>query len=529
MSAARLAGTLVRLKLALLRGGLRLGAWQAVGTVLAWLAALLAGIATLLLAVHLRLAVGTDEAAATTVLAGSLLVLGWILVPVLTAGVDDTLEPGRFALLPVPASRLVPGLTLAGVVGAPGLVALCAAVALVVVWSGDLLAAAVAVVAGPLGVLTCVVASRLSTGWAARLLGGRRAREATTLVALVVLSGAGLLPVALSALLGRAGRLEVVVAVLGWTPLGLPWAAPAAVASGDVVGGLARLVLAALVVVAGLAAWTPMLRTDLVSPLSTGGPAATVGRSVVDRVPTGPVWAVTARRLTAWRRDPRYLAALVAPVIASAAPVVIGLTSPDGEGRGLLLVVGPVVSALLALTSSNDVGYDGSAFAAHLVTAVPGRADRLGRCIATLVVALPLSLVASVAGALLAGRPELVPGMVGIGLALLLAGIGAGSVSGALAAYPMPEAGSNPFRANSGASGRALVGQLATTGVTGAAATPSIALTVTAALVDDRYAWLALVVGAGLGAAALAAGVVLGGRVVDARGPELLAAVRRAT
>lgn len=99
--------TLVRFKLTLLRRSFT----GDTGRVIAFLAALFwGGGATLLASVGLIAARGESiEAARPWVISGLVgLTIGWIIMPLLFFGTDDTLDPRRFALLPLSARRLRP-------------------------------------------------------------------------------------------------------------------------------------------------------------------------------------------------------------------------------------------------------------------------------------------------------------------------------------------------------------------------------------------------------------------------------------
>ncbi len=110
---------LVRLKLTLLRNSLRRSVWRTVGLVIGVVYAL--GIVVLAFAglIALRFT-STALTADVTVPAFALLTLGWLLLSLLVFGVDETVDPARFALLPVRARELLPGLLLAGLIGVPG-------------------------------------------------------------------------------------------------------------------------------------------------------------------------------------------------------------------------------------------------------------------------------------------------------------------------------------------------------------------------------------------------------------------------
>ncbi len=98
------------LKLRLLANAFRRSPWQIVGLVLALAYGLGITILAVVTLVLLRFA-EVDVARATVVIVGSALVLGFALVP-LAFGVDDTLDPRRFALFGIDNTRLAVDLAL---------------------------------------------------------------------------------------------------------------------------------------------------------------------------------------------------------------------------------------------------------------------------------------------------------------------------------------------------------------------------------------------------------------------------------
>ena len=63
---------------------------------------------------------------------GGVLVLGWLLLPLVFFGVDETLDPARFALLPLSRRTLVTGLFAAALISVPVFAVLVAVAGLVV-------------------------------------------------------------------------------------------------------------------------------------------------------------------------------------------------------------------------------------------------------------------------------------------------------------------------------------------------------------------------------------------------------------
>lgn len=516
---------LVRLKLTLLRNGLRRSAWQVVGLVVAAayglfaLVLLLAGMVALSGA---GLAIRTE----VFVLAGAVLVLGWWFVPLFAFGVDATLDPARFVLFPVPRRQLLAGLTLGGLIGIPGVLTTVLALAGAVVWRQEPAAALTAPPAALVALATCVVGERAVIGVAGPLLDRRRVREALGGVALVliVLVGPALSGLAGASTVLPSGSWSTAARVVGWTPVGLPWAVPADAAAGRWWTALARLVLSLGVLALLVLVWDRSLTRSLVEPAARGTASRSEGLGAFARLPATPAGAVAARCLTYWRRDSRYLMTVA---IVPMAPILIAVTSP---GTSAVLVSAPLAGFLLGWSISADVAYDGSAFASHVGAPLRGVDDRWGRALVALGLGTLGVVVFAVASALAAGRPLMLPAGLGLGLGLLCSSLGVSSVLSASFVYRVQQAGESPFGTRQGASIAAVVGQLVGWLVVGLLAAPTIVVGILAITRDSAaLSWLCLVLGPSLGAAVLVGGVHLGGRTLDRRAPELLQQLRSFT
>lgn len=518
---------LVRLKLRLLVNQFRRSPWQVVGLVLALLYG--AGITVLLVAFLVALRFAPLGVATTVVVGGgSLAVLAFLVVPVFV-GVDDTLDPRRFALLGVDRTRLALGLAVAGIVGVPGLALLLVASATVATWSRSPAAALTALVSVPCIVLTCVLLSRIGAGAAGLLLSTRRSREALAAVLVVAVSLIAPAVVLLTNVgLGRRALTEIgsVVAVLAWTPLGAAWAAPAGVAAGRP-AGLAQLVIALATVVVLALVWRALVGTALMSTGRRATPQTLGGIGWFGRLPATPRGAVAARATSYWARDVRYrVSAISIPVTPIALVLVLGLAGVPGPVLALIPV--PVVALFLGWTTHNDIAYDHTAIWLHVAAGVRGVDDRLGRLAPVLVVGLPVLIAGSVVSAAVAGRPLLAAPLIGVSCCLLLVGMGVGGVSAALLPYPVPRPGSSPFQQPNSTGGLAAAVQSVLFLLQFLAAAPAIVLGVLAMRGDGRLAWASLAAGLLVGVAVLWWGTVVGGRVFERRGPELLAAALRA-
>ena len=521
---------LVSLKLRLLRNSLHRSVWRTVGLVLAAVYALGIVVAVLVGLVALR---STSSAATgdVTVVAYAALSLGWLMLSLLVFGVDETVDPARFALLPVRARELVPGLLAAALVGVPGVATALVALGLVVTWARTPALALAALVAAVLGLLTCVLLSRAATATFASFLSSRRFRDlAAVLLALVsagLALGANLASQAATrdlsdvrALLGRAA------AVASWTPFGWAWSLPADVARGAWATAAVHLVLAVALVVALGLAWTAVLARRLVEPASAGAGGGKVGGgSRLERLlPGSPAGAVALRSLRYWRRDARHVATLASFLVAPLVLLVTLTVNPEASNR-LTVFVPAVLAVFLGTSVAQDLSFDGSALWTHVSAGLRGADDRSGRVLAALVVFVPVLVVLHVVSAAVSGAWADLPAALGLTAVLTLAGLGVGSWAGAVWQWPGPVPGESPFQRGNAGGLPALLSALVVTAGTTAAALPVLGLVLLGTLWRPWPGWLALPVGIAVGLVVLRVGTDRGGRLLERRWPEALAAV----
>lgn len=521
-------GLLVRLKLTLLRNGLRRSPWQVVGLVLGGLY----GFGFVAMAVVGLIALrgaGPALAHEVTIVGFTVLTLGWLVLPIFLYGIDNTVDPSRFALFGVRPGELVPGLWLAGLIGLPALGTLIVSLALVGTWSVGVLPAVVGLLTAVVGTALCVLWSRAVLTWLSGVLRARKFRDLAIVAFMVLVLGASLGLQVLTrvdvlspeALRGLLSRLAL---VLGWTPFGWVWGLPGAVALGQWLEVAARIVLTAGLIVGLLALWRARLAVELTSPLDSGaGGGRQKADSFVDRlVPATPYGAVAGRTLRYWRRDPRYQMALVSLLVLPVFLIVVNLVNDEAVA---IAAWAPVLVALIGGSSIvSDLAYDNSAFGLHVLSGVSGRDDRRGRVTAYLWVVAPTVLIAVVVTTLVTRSWELVPAVLALSTVALLAGLGSGAaVSGFLPGKVKPPGG-NAF-SSSGGNLQSFLGLMLTTGATTVVAVPTVALVVGSMFGPSWLAWIAIPVAAGCGAAALVAGIRIGGQLLDRRAPELLAAI----
>ena len=516
---------LLRLKLTLLRNSLRRSPWQLVGIILGalygigMLAALMAGLFYLGF---------TDPVLARTalVLGGSLTILGWALVPLVTSGMDMTLDPARFATFAVPLPKLLTGLAVGGLIGIPGAITLLAALASAASWWKYPVAAAAAVPSALAAVFVCLIAAHVTVAATTSLTGSRRFKDISGVVILIPLMLLGPIIAGIGQVVSNSSNaLPAVADTLSWTPLGALWAVPGDIALGHPGTAAAKAAIGAAFLALLVLAWRWLLQRALVNPPHSGTARRKKGNlGVFARFPATPTGAVAARALIYWFRDPRYGASLVVlPVLV----VLLVFATDSSEGALVLpLVLGPLVGFLLSYSLSADVSYDNTAFALHLATGVSGAADRAGRVLACAVFAVPLTLAAAIIPAALTGYAELIPAVLGLSLGMLLTGFGLSSVVSARYTYNVPLPGDSPFKTPPGSAARSFLVQGLGMLVQLLLAAPTLALAVAALVTGSTLLiWLTAVVGVVLGLVLLATGIRVGGRWMDRRGPELLQAV----
>ena len=206
--------------------------WILVGTILGGLYALF----LLGMALTALIALGgeaLETVVVASVLLGSLLLVGWWLVPLVSSKADSTLDPSRLALFPLSTTGLVAGQVAGAVVGLPGVLTVIALLGWLFSWRGSTVALIAAIPCAIIGALLAFVGSRCVTALGANFAKGRRTNEIISMVVLVLVVLLGPLISLFATGLGQVWQLLPTWAgVLAWTPLGAIWAVPGDVASG---------------------------------------------------------------------------------------------------------------------------------------------------------------------------------------------------------------------------------------------------------------------------------------------------------
>ncbi len=515
------------LKLRLTLNTFRRSPWQVVGIVVATLYGLGASAFAVITLVGLR-QVDADLARSVVVVFGSIVVSGFLLVP-LAFGVDDTLDPRRFGFFGLPTTRLAGLLALTALLGVPSIVVVVVSIAQIVTWSRGGLSTTLAVLGAVVIVVTCVLGARVTTSLAAFLLATRRSREVSGLVALLVIV---CLSPAIALLAGvdweqdGLAALRRIADVAAWTPLGAAWAAPAEAAAGDPSTAVTKLFIG--VAFAGVLwfAWRALVAHMLVTPQREGSQRSYDGLGFFDRLPSSEVGAVAARSLTYWVRDARYRVQLVIVPIVPALMVIAFLVS-GVYWQNLALLPLPVMCLFLSWSVHNDVAWDNTAVWLHVSSHTSGVADRIGRIVPVLVIAVPLVAVGAPVSASLYGDWSVLPSMIGVCASILLCGLGLGSLLSAVVPYPAVRPGDSPFSQPQATGAASSLIQSVAFFLTILLSSPALLFGILGLTERSDYPLYALLLGLGVGLTVLVCGIGVGGRAFLRRGPELLAFTER--
>ncbi len=475
-----------------------------------------------------------SDAAPVMVTVLTLQAVGWVVTPLVAFGVDETVDPQRFALLPIRPQTLQVGLLATALIGyfpvANMIVLFGVAAALSIPWS--LLPVSLACVI--VQMLLCVVLSRAASTSMSALMSSRRGRDLGMAVGL----GIFLLYMAFVVFVnspgdrsgdGQAIRSGVftVAEVLQWTPPGALATLPGFVATGQ----WGRAAVAAVIALGALALawwwWGSALRRSLTTvPSSTEGSSPSHGAddTAVAIGVAGTMKVVAGRdRVLAWRDPMRRMPWLMVLVLTVAWPFVV----VRGQGAVFAVALGAL---LCGAQAGNQYGVEGSGLWLHLQTITDrtrARGEVWGHAIVALVPGVVIVLVGVAVQAVVHQDYGNVPAALGGCLGALLGAVAVSCYLSAVVPYAQPQSRKSAFASSvPGQKGRSFVASFGFLLGGLAVALPAIVCIVLSLLVDPVWGWVALVVGPVTGAIALAIAVRLAADRFLATGPEIFELVR---
>ncbi|MEU6954381.1 transporter [Streptomyces sp. NPDC045714] len=520
----------VRLKLTLLRNGLRQSSGRKAVFITSLVFTLLLAAGQVLGLVLLR---GNEHAGTVVVLLTGVVALGWAVLPLFFPSGDDTLDPTRLVMLPLRPEPLIRALLVSSMIGIGPLFTLCLVVGSAIALAHGAAGVVFAVLAVPLTMLLCVALSRAVATANVRLLNSRKGRDLAVLSGLVIAVGIQFVNFGAQRL-GQAGglsTLEPAGDVVRWLP------GASAVASVDAAsdGAYGVAVAQLLITVAALAALMWMWQRTLVrlmtspdgSTLAAAGPAREEsGRGGLSALlPEGRTATVMLRSLRYVARDPKTKAAWVTALAVGA--IVPLLNAVQGTGS---VYFACFAAGMLGMQMYNQFGQDTSAFWMVALTISSPRdayVELRARALVLLLLTLPFTLLVCAVTAAVIGDWQALPGALGLSFALLGSMLATGAVASALFPYSIPQEGAfkNVVPGQGGLAWISILGGMVAAALLAA---PVIVPTIWMHVTDHHDAlWLLVPGGLVYGALVGWAGLRFAARRTANRLPEILAAVSK--
>ena len=435
--------------------------------------------------------------------------VAWVLSPLVAFGVDETVDPARFALLPIQPQTLQRGLLVTALIGwfpAGNVIILIGAAIAVGVPPAVL---PVALVCAALQLLLCVVLSRAASTSMSALMSSRRGRDLGMAVGL----GIFVLYLGFVAVINNPGSdgsalqsgVQRTASVLQWTPPGALAALPGQLADGE----WGRAALSAVIALAALALawwwWSVALNTSL-----TTAPSTTAGSSPAGHAPddtavgvgiAGTMRVVAGRdRRLAWRDPMRRMPWLMLLVLTIVWPFLV----VRGAGAVFAVAFGAI---LCGSQAGNQYGVEGSGLWLHLLTItdrVRARGEVLGHAVTVLIPGIVIVIVAVAVQAVAHGDYQNIPAALGVCFGALLGGLAAACYLSAVVPYAMPQSRKSLFASSvPGQKGRTTASSLGVLGGGLVIALPAGVAAVLSVVVDPVWGWVGLVIGPAVGAAVL--------------------------
>ncbi|WP_274559813.1 transporter [Streptomyces spiramyceticus] len=526
----------VRLKLSLLRNGLRQSSGRKAAYIASGVIALLFAALQLIGLIALR---GSEHATTVVVLLTAVLGLGWAVMPLFFPSGDETLDPTRLVMLPLRPRPLIRALLTASLVGIGPLFTFCLALGSVISVAHGAAATGVGVLAVGLTLLVCVALARAVAAANVRLLTSRKGRDLAVLSGLLIAVGIQVVNFGAQRLSTGRGlaKLDPVADVLSWVPPASAIGAVDAVSEGAYVRGAAQLLLAVTALGALLWVWERSLVKLMTSPDgSTLAAASAPSRKESSGkesaaglgarfLPEGRTGTVIQRSLQYVWRDPKTKSAWVTSLAVGAiVPVFNAL-----QGTGTIYFA-CFAAGLLGILMYNQFGQDTSAFwmVAMTISTTRDAYDELrARALALLVITLPYSTLVTVITAGLVGDWRALPEALGLSFALLGAMLATGAVASARFPYSIPQ-DSGLKNVAPGQGGLAWISIMGGMIAAALMCAPLITLTVWLHVAGERgWLWLVLPLGAAYGVLLTWAGLRWAAPQTAARLPEILTAVSK--
>lgn len=552
-------GHLVSLKWKYVQASFRRSIWAVIGLVIAAVYAVLA-----LLGLAFGYVAAAFEAPETgpliALLAGSVLAIGWSVVPIFFSGLDGTLDESRFVLFPIEPATLQKGQFLGGFVGIPGVASVLAVLLGLIAYGSQPLLLIVYLVCVVLGLANLMVWARLANRLGIMLSANPRVANVLMIVAAVLMMSLGFIFGGTATYLSR--HWDAMLPFLPWlgvTPFGSAYAVPYWLAAGNVPAALGCLVLTAVYLAGGWWLWGKNLARSMANVGGSAHHASAAEVAAGDlglfaRFPATPRGAVAARTLHSLLKDNRLQMLTVTTVmmyllLAVGFPLFMSATGGSIQGKigfgpnpeqatqvvnsGVMQLFGFWIYFCTVFTGYYMcylVSYDNTAFSLHVLSPLRGIDDRIGRLWGYSILVAPIVVLMVLVASAVNGHLELFPIVLMHQLGVFAAAAGMGCVLDTFITPPVAPPGANPFKnpKNNEGMGKQLLLMLSMAVVMLSALPGGISVIVYVFLTQNL---LTLVIGGALqliiGAGLLVGGVVWGGRRFDRMSPRMLERVAR--
>ena len=429
--------------------------------------------------------------------------VAWATLPVIIFPVDESLDPAKFATLPIPPARLIGGLAGAALVTPPMLVPVILFSLNFVIFP-SLQVAPFALVAYSLSILLVAVGGQAFTSAFSILVKSRRGRDLVMLVVVGMMAAVYVLQTLVARTVGELGRAEALsrYSLEPWAWLLAP-AAPQRAVSEAAAGNYGLAVLFLLVGAGWLlalgVAWYRMLRRLLIRPETTATRAESRMKSFTVQPGWNAIGVIARKELRLYLRDPRmrmvwtggvvFLAVLLGGLVLDAGPITLL------RQNAWSVLIGPSVVLFIGLpVALNQFGWERRAVSFLFALPIPPSHLILGKNLATAIALTIETTVMTLVIAWISNGWRLlwyVPVILATAVSLQLA---VGNVASVLTPLRLPDVGTDVFSQASEHGFLAIVAQFVSFMVIGAALTPvAVAFVLSVGYLENQWiAWVSI-------------------------------------
>jgi ABC-2 type transport system permease protein len=456
--------------------------------------------------------------------------LAWVLAPLMAFGVDETVDPHKFALLPLRPAVLQRGLLVSSLVGylpiANAILLAGCAIALSNPWG----LLPIALVCAGAQLVMCVVFCRAAATSMVSLMSSRRGRDLGMLVGFGVILLYFLFSFAVNSQSGAnvvGNSAQSVAGVLSWAPTGALAGLPGWLAGGHFLRVLAAVATVVVFFGFGWWWWASALRRTL-----TTLPSATAGSSPVGASDLGTAVANSERGMAmlvvgrdarlAWRDPMRRLPWLIIVLLSVGWPFLV----VRGNGGVFAVVLGAL---LIGAQAANQLGIEGSGLWLHVAAfsdSARARGEMFGHALVAVVPGVVVIAIGILVQAAVRSEWGLIPAALGVCLAAMLGAVGAGCMVSATLPYAMPQSRTSMFASSvPGQKGRSTGAAFSVMGIGLATAIVPAVFGALALTGNRAWGWIGLISGLVVGAGVFLVLSRVGASRYVARAPEILSVV----